>query len=250
MRLRTVFSLIILAVFGAGLAACGGGSVSSGGGSGSGGTGASSSIVAQTSARTASALDFQKDPRQATGLAAIFSDFLIRDATAQVEGEQEVTLIHSDGTQESKMTVDGEAVFVVEPGDYIVCFGEFTDPEVDENCGQVNIDDDDVVVVSQDEQFQVTVQVFDAEDDIVEDPNSPGNANKIIVCHKGKFELSVAGPAHTGHMAHGDTNGPCESAGEDDDNIESASDNNGRRGPPDNAGRPDNAGPPNGDEEA
>ncbi len=259
MRLRTVLSLILIAAFGAGLAACGGGSVSSGSGSGSGGTGASSSIVVQ-SPRSASAFEYQGSGHHDTSLAAAISDFLISEALAQAL--EEVVLFDSSGNEVGRGTTDesGQIAFGVNSGTYYVCIGDpevVGDPAASANCTPVSVDDDTVVLVTLDlvaGQLQAIVEDLRSEEAIVEDPESPGNADKLLICHKDMFTLSVARPAAvSGHMAHGDYHGPCRdtAGGGDDDNIESASDNgnNGRRGPPDNVGRPDNVGPPNGDDD-
>ena len=40
-------------------------------------------------------------------------------------------------------------------------------------------------------------------------PGSQGQADKILVCHKGKNTLEVAESALKAHLDHGDTRGPC-----------------------------------------
>lgn len=244
MRIRTAISLLIVGAFGAGLAACGGGSVSTGGGSGAGGAdGASSSIVVQAP-RSASAYEFQGGTQQDTRLAAAISEFLISDALAQAE--EEVFLVNSEGVVVDSGFTDGsgQISFAVDPGVYEVCFG---DPEIPENCTEVVVDEDQIILLTleltEDDVLVASVEVLNSEDDIVEDPNSPGNADKVLVCHKGKFTISVARPAAlTGHMVHGDTQGPCpETAQGSDDDF---SDDNSRGGPPDGVpgGPPDGVG--------
>lgn len=209
MRLRTTISLLIVAAFGASLAACGGGSVSSGGGSGSGGSGASSSLVVQAP-QNAGVGDFQQERRH-TSLAAIVSDFFISDALAQ-EGET-VFLLDADGNVVATGVADGsgQAVIPVNSGEYVICIGT-TDPE---NCTvePVSVGDDEVVVATLalegETLILVGVEVERAQDNIVAFQD-PDNAHKTLVCHKGKFTISVGTPAaQKGHMAHGDSLGEC-----------------------------------------
>jgi hypothetical protein len=43
---------------------------------------------------------------------------------------------------------------------------------------------------------------------------------KVTICHKGKKTIKVGKPAKRAHLAHGDTKGPCNGKGKDDDDEE------------------------------
>jgi hypothetical protein len=66
-----------------------------------------------------------------------------------------------------------------------------------------------VICSTEDGQFQITkIIVLDPEED-----ESTGNPEKVLVCHKpdkrGGHTLSIAEPAVSAHLAHGDTLGAC-----------------------------------------
>lgn len=245
MKLKTAISLIVIAAFGAGLAACGGGSVSTGGAGGTGGTGASSSLVVKAP-QTADAFDFQSTPQQGSRLASAISEFLISNALAQA-GE-DVYLLDSEGDLVATGVTDGsgQVIFPVSAGDYFICIGA---PSLLTGvCTETTqaVGDDQVVIVTlgtdlvpSDEDPAVeeevliisSVVVESAADNIVafQDPEA---AHKTLVCHKGKFTISVGTPAaQNGHMAHGDSLGACP-ANELDQSAEgdSLDDNGGNNG--------------------
>jgi len=266
MRLKSVIALIIIGLFGAGLAACGGGSVSSGGAGGAGGaggTGATSSLVLQAP-QTASADGFHTAPAEANRLAGTFAEFLISSALAQ-SGET-VYLLDAGGNLVATGTTDGsgQVIFPVSSGKYTVCIGasEPTDPEAVCTTETIAVGENQVVVatlgtetVDNDDGTTSDVLVFTsavaekAEDNIVvfQDPD---NANKTLVCHKAgpvkQFTISVGTPAaRNGHLAHGDTLGACPEGTEGTDDPEmgddASEDDDSGGGPPDGV-----AGPPEG----
>lgn len=66
-----------------------------------------------------------------------------------------------------------------------------------------------VICSSEEGQFQITkIIILNTEQD-----DSAGNAEKMLVCHKpdkkGGHTLSIAAPAVSAHLAHGDTPGAC-----------------------------------------
>lgn len=206
MRLRTTISLLIIGAFGAGLAACGGGSVSSGGGSGGTG-GASSSLVVEVT-RDDRAAAIRQHQGQETRLAAVISDLLISKALAQTAGVP----IYIDGELAAETDSDGSAVIPLVAGTYEVCI---LDPSVPENCTEVQVLEDEVVVIANVNIDENEVVTFDPpttapDEEEVVDFTDPDKPHKTIICHKGNKTLSVGTPAaEKGHMGHGDTMGPC-----------------------------------------
>lgn len=217
MRLRTTISLLIIGAFGAALAACGGGSVSSGGGSGGTG-GASSSLVVEV-ARDDRAAAFQQHQGQENRLAAVISDLLISKALAQTADVP----IFIDGELAAVTDEGGSAVIPLEAGLYEVCI---LDPEVPENCTEVQVLEDEVVVIANVNIDENDVVTFDPpatapDEEEVADFTDPDNSHKTIICHKGNKTLSVGSPAaEKGHMGHGDTMGPCAEDVAEEDEVE------------------------------
>jgi len=231
----------------AGLTACGGGSVSSGAGGGSGSRASSSLVVEVGSDRRVAAA--HQGIHQEKTLGDVVAGLLVRNAIAQTAG----VAIFVNDEQVAVTDEGGSAVIPLSAGTYEVCV---LDPRIPENCMTVTVAPDSVVVVSDvdiDEQGNVTfgaITTESAEDNIAafEDPN---NSNKTIICHQtgaGQFTISVGTPAVVeGHLAHGDSLGPCEGDTDEDGNTQIG-------GPPDNVpgqgnngnndNRPDNAGPP------
>lgn len=260
MKLRFAVSIFIIAAFAAGLSACGGGSVSTGGGSGAGGTGGANSSLVVQAPQTARAPDFQGGAAQDSGLASRISEFLISSALAQI-GEEEVYLLDESGNLVATGTTDGsgQVVFPVRSGSYFLCIGEDNLTTGTCTTETQSVGDNEVVVVTLGVEGATetvpgilvisSVAVESAEDHIVAFQD-PDNANKTLVCHQAgpfkQFTISVGTPAaQTGHMAHGDTLGPCPEEtevsedGSSDDIADDTSDDN-------SGGRPDHAGPPQG----
>ncbi|MDZ7842994.1 MAG: hypothetical protein U5R46_19575 [Gammaproteobacteria bacterium] len=256
MKLRFAISIFIIAVFGAGLAACGGGSVSTGGGSGTGGTGGANSSLVIQAPQTAHAPGFQGGTREDSRLASRISEFLISSALAQ-SGE-EVYLLDESGDLVATGTTDGsgQVIFPVSSGSYFICIGEADLDNGTCTAETQDVGDNEVVVVTLEVEGETdtdpgvlmisSVSVERAEDNIVAFQD-PDNANKTLVCHKAgpfkQFTISVGTPAAlTGHMAHGDTLGPCpdETEVSEDDASDDFSDADS------SGGRPDQAGPPQG----
>lgn len=258
MKLRFAISIFIIAAFGAGLAACGGGSVSTGGGSGGGGAGGANSSLVIQAPQTAHAPGFQGGAREDSSLASRISEFLISSALAQI-GE-EVYLLDESGNLVATGTTDGsgQVVFPVSSGSYFICIGE---PDLTTGTCTAEtqtVGENEVVVVTLGVEGATdtdpgvlvitSVAVESAEDNIVAFQD-PDNANKTLVCHKAgpfkQFTISVGTPAaQNGHMAHGDTLGPCpdDTDVSDDDASDGLSDDDSNGGPPDNAGGPQGVG--------
>jgi hypothetical protein len=258
MKLKFAISIFIIAAFAAGLSACGGGSVSTGGGSGSGGTGGANSSLVIQAPQTAHAPGFQGGAREESRLASRISEFLISSALAQI-GE-EVYLLDESGDLVATGTTDGsgQVVFPVSSGSYFICIGEADLTTGTCTAETQTVGENEVVVVTlglegateTDPGVLVisSVAVESAEDNIVAFQD-PENANKTLVCHQAgpfkQFTISVGTPAaQTGHMAHGDTLGPCpeETEVSEDGTSDDISDDDSNGGPPDHAGPPEGVG--------
>lgn len=247
MSIKSVSSLVTVALLGAGLAACGGGaSTGAAGGSGTGGTGASSTIVAQL-APNSKLSAIQRNRSGDTSLAAAISDLLLRKGLAATAGVQ---LFVYDANYTPPDTpvlagtcttdANGMCAINVAQGNYYLCTAESTDPANDDNCSDtLNVEDGEVLVVSDltvaedgTISYVATPTTLDEAIALYQDSN---NAKKTIICHKNKVTISVGTPAAKyGHLAHGDTLGVCPT---DANTIDTTT-----HGPPANPGKNGNKG--------
>jgi len=224
------------------LTGCGGGGTSAGfGGPGNGGTGgASSTIMLHVAPGAHAALEPQPGVREQ--LLAALSEWAIRNALAQT-ADVEVFL---DGVSQGMTDVNGDIMFQADAGMHQVCIGATTEPPG--VCFDVNVDPDTLVSVNitgvnvdgTTSEITYNVSVDPVVDDVV-DPTDPNNPNKTLVCHKGKFTISVGTPAaYAGHTTHGDTLGPCEVAGGGDTTIQSTNTSTGNKGNGNNGNKGNN----------
>lgn len=243
MNMKSLLSLMLIALFGAGLVACGGGSSSGGAG---GGSGSSANLVVKVNGGTAS---FQSGG-QATRVAAFISDFLIEQAKASAP-EGHLVEVYDDGMVIASGVTDasGEVALAVPPNDpdesYFVCFDGAMPPD----CPTVVVDDGMVVVATatqNGDSWQLTQEnvVTAPEEDHLEAFQDADQAGNIIICHvppgnpDAAHTLSIGQPAWQAHESHGDYLGPCtdnpQIVGEDDDSSDGSSDDDSSgRGPPD-----------------
>lgn len=245
---------MMVALFGAGLAACGGGSVSSGGG----GTGSGANLVVQLNGNGTASL--QTGPGLENRMVATLSDLLVRKAMAGVDG-QTVCLYDSTNALLGCKTTDtsGKAYFFVDPADgYTACFGESSDPvDTPSMCiGGINVSEGDLVVATVDctitagtEQCALTSAVNSPIVDNTQAFQDPQNSRKVIICHKPDSNnprtLSVSQDALPAHLAHGDDPGACPAPGPGKNGVDASGDN---RGPKNGNGPQNGNGPKNGNE--
>jgi len=250
MSMKSILSLMMVALFSAWLVtACGGGSVSGSGGTGGGG---GSNLAVKLDRSVTSAL-FQTNPEYGHRMVAALSDLLIGEAEAQVVGTI-VFIVDSSGAVVASGPVDanGEAFFKVPANDptdptdvYSVCLDP-TDPltcviltaQVTATDGvQVTIGEDPTTgalfVMSEGQGTQV-----EPDADNIAAFQDPDKAHKTIICHKPNGPhpntLSVGTESVQDHVGHGDTLGPCPtpavSSTETTDDGPGNSGNNGNKG--------------------
>lgn len=230
MNMKSLLSLMLIALFGAGLVACGGGGTSVGAG---GGSGSSGNLVVKVNNGSA----FFQSGDQATRVAALVSDFLVEKANAgepeghlvQVYDPTGATVIASGETDTS-----GEVALAVPPNNpgesYFVCFDGASPPD----CPTVVVDDGTVVVATA-TQDATTGDWQLTQDNVVTEPaedhpeafQDPEEANNMIICHippgnpDAQHTKSIGEPAWQAHDGHGDTIGECpdspEIVSEDDE---------------------------------
>ncbi len=199
---------------------CGGSGTSAGGGGGAAATaGASSTVILHVSDNATAMLSPAHQGAGVDRIMAAASEFLLRSAWAQTAGVE----VFMDGVSQGTTDVNGDIMFAAEPGSHEICIGG-PDAQTGE-CFALEVEPDALVEVSitgltvDDTTGDIAydLSVDPATDDVV-DPTDPNNPKKTLVCHKGKFTISVGTPAaHNGHMVHGDTLGPCETAAAPDD---------------------------------
>lgn len=235
---KTFLSLAVV-LLGALLAGCGGGGSSSGAaGGGRGGT--SSSVVVRFSGGTAG---LHGSPWQTDRLAAAVWEFMIKAAWAQVGGT--LYLVDAGGNVVAHADVeDGQVAFAAATGDYYICR---TPDLTDCTDGTVHVQNNEVLVVTVDDQLKILDVAHDDAADHIAEYGDPANQNKTIVCHQtgaGEFSISVASQAVlAGHMVHGDHLGYCVG---DTEGSTGGPPSNGTHGPPEGVGRPEGVGPPEG----
>lgn len=220
-RLRSHAATVIAFLAAAALTACGGGGGSSTS-SGSGGVGgASSTLVVNSSPNLAMIHDRHQQPEGTMSIVAYLSNLLMQNAWAEQLAGSEVIVFNSNGDQLEPTSADSDMLFYVVPPDfYTVCVYPVPPalPTPNDNvCNSPElVDADSVVVVTavvNDGQTSFDVTVESREDNVALFQN-PDRPNQTYICHKGRMTKSVGTPAALrGHMVHGDSLGPCENFG-------------------------------------
>jgi len=201
------------------LTACGGGSSSSSGVGSSGGT--SSTLVVNSSPSLAMIHSPHPQSEGMMNIAAYISNLLIQNAWATQLAGSEVIVFDSSGNQIEPTSEDADMLFyVVPPDSYTVCVYPAS-PAVpvpdDDACNDpAPVGADSVVVVtavadSGQTIFDVAIETREDNVALFQNPDRP---NQTYICHKGSMTKSVGTPASLrGHQVHGDSLGPCENFG-------------------------------------
>ncbi len=213
-RIRLHHLLTIPAVLA--VAACGGGGSSSSGASVAVGAALTSSIVVDVN-RSVTAIWQDRSRSRAPTLA----NMLAGPALAQTAGIE----IYFNDSLAGSTDADGRLVVPVRPGTYEICFGGTAGEGAP--CTTQEVLPDMVVVISDVDvdattgglSFRVVSEAAAEHIVVFQDPDAK---HKTLLCHKGRFTISVGTPAaRSGHLAHGDSLGACAAPEIDGDGGES-----------------------------
>lgn len=220
------------------LTACSGGSSSSSGSGTSGG--GSSTLVVNSSPSMALLRNPHEEFQGVTYIAAAISSWLMQNAWAAPLAGSEVIVFNGAGAEIPPTSGDADMLYYVVPtGQYTVCVypERPADPmPSDDTCSDPELVGPDSVVVvtavptNDDVRFDVAVETREDNIALFQNPDRP---NQTYVCHKGRVTKSVGTPASIrGHKAHGDSLGPCDNFGPEQQNTNGNpnSNNNGGKG--------------------
>lgn len=229
-RIATAAMLLAAAA----LTACGGGSSSSSGSGSSGGM--SSTLVVNSSPSLAMIHSPYQQSEETMHIAAYVFGLLMQNAWAAQLAGSEIIVFNSNGNQIEPTSEDADMLFyVVPPDSYTVCVYPIS-PAVampdDDACNEpAPVGLDSVVVVTavaDNGQTVFSVAVETREDNVALFQN-PDRPNQTYICHKGTMTKSVGTPASLrGHQVHGDTLGPCENFGAEQQNTNGNNNSNER----------------------
>ena len=258
MRGKTINWLVVLVTSGL-LTACGGGG---GGASSAGGGGgdASSSIVMNLANSGIAKTMLKPEAKIDSSLFAALARSVLPAAWA------DHVSVFLNGVNYGTTGAGESLVIALSAGTYDVVF-QSEQPGLGECLTSFSIGDDEVLYwndiqlidnagvceVKYNEEVETIDGLIKGDGDIAsDDDDSDDSGAKALVCHKGRKTISIGLSAVPAHLAHGDTEGPCEFEVaededsddhdsvemEDDDSSDSSSTKPGNGNKPDKPGKP------------